>query len=57
MSVCVAKASFFPCCEQEYRVTLEAPETTKAGAQVPVVEIIILDPQESTGSCTMDRLC
>lgn len=41
----------------EVRVMLEATESIKTRVQVLVVEIIVLDPQETTGHCTMNRLC
>lgn len=38
-------------------VMLEATETTKTRGQVSVVEIIILNFQDTTGHSTMNRLC
>lgn len=41
----------------EVQVMLEATETTITRAQVPEVEIIVLNPQDATGQGTMNRLC
>lgn len=36
---------------------LEATETTKTRAQVSEGEVIVLDSQDATERCTMNRLC